>query len=234
MFVWHSFFFFFFFSQLILSIFNKIQIIASISIGQSNAIIKGITLNGQMSWTISGMIFNSRSVNQYGICRHIFFKKLNQKNACSYVNRWREYFNWLTTFFVVQGTSNVFPLMRICNGYDFEKRHVWSNIASEMVTNTINYTYLKGYILKLNRTYTTLPFASSVRWHFFPSQNWCWKTEYSVGICHSKCLCPNWVELLNGIKKKSQQIKRTMNFKGAQRSNAEMLQSERKKTTGKG
>lgn len=92
--------------------------------------------------------------------------------------------------------------MRICNGNDFEKRHVWSNIASEMVTNTINYTYLKGYILKLNRTYTTLPFASSVSWQFFPSQNWCWKTEYSVGICHLKFLCPNWVELLNGIKKR--------------------------------
>lgn len=29
----------------------------------------------------------------------------------------------------------------------------------KMVTNTINYTYLKGYILKLNRTSTCLPFS---------------------------------------------------------------------------
>lgn len=41
-----------------------------------------------------------------------------------------------------------------------------------------------------------------------------------------------WIVKRN--KKKSQQIKRTMNFKGAQRSNAEMLQSERKKRREKG
>lgn len=103
----------------------------------------------------------------------------------SYVNRWNEYFHGHITFvYVLRVFSNWNAL------FESVDRSEW-HYFGKMVTNTINYTYLKGYILKLNRTSTCLPFSRLFLplslefclliclYAFQIGSNcwWCWKKE---------------------------------------------------------
>lgn len=93
-----------------------------------------------------------------------------------------------------------------------------------MVTNTINYTYLKGYILKLNQhvhMFTFFSPFSSIVIGILP---------FDLSLCFL-----NRVESVMMLEEKVTRSKKTMNFKGNQQKphviprNKSMFQAEKRK-----
>lgn len=125
-------------------------------------------LDGQMSKTIRRIIF----IGQRWIDSKVSISTPSLSLSLSSLNRrwrritkkcrilwvWREKSVFVLTF-LWKSTDGIFQYIQILFS-------VWNGdrcivaFLYESVANTINYTYLGSYILKLNRTFTCLPFFS--------------------------------------------------------------------------